>query len=240
VLILDDCFNYLMQIENNSIDLILTDPPYSISRKSNFDKVSEMASDKIKTKYTSHSIDFGYWDEDIDLDRLFLEYFRVLKKGGTLIIFFDIWKSNLIKECATKSKFKQPRIGQWLKSNPVPINSKTNYLSNCSEYFFSFVKDKNPTFNSEYDNALYQFPLCHGKERLEHPTQKPLGLIKSLILKHSKVGDVVLDTFAGTSTTAIASLETSRNYICIERDSNFYEISKLRIENFKQKLKIQI
>ena len=233
MLIFDDCFNYLSTLESNSIDLILTDPPYDISKKSGF------SSGKM-SKFTQISIDFGYWDTEIDLDTLFKEYYRVLRKGGTLILFYDIWKSTMIKDFALKSKFKQPRIGQWLKNNPVPVNSKTNYLSNCSEYFFSFVKDKNPTFNSEYDNGIYNFPLCQGKERLEHPTQKPLGLIKNLILKHSNSGDIVLDTFSGTSTTAIACLETNRKFICIERDENYYEISKNRIESFKQINNIEI
>ncbi len=233
MLIFDDCFNYLSTLESNSIDLILTDPPYDISKKSGF------SSGKM-SKFTQISIDFGYWDTEIDLDTLFKEYYRVLRKGGTLILFYDVWKSTMIKDFAVKYKFKQPRVGQWLKNNPVPVNSKTNYLSNCSEYFFSFVKDKNPTFNSEYDNGIYNFPLCHGKERLEHPTQKPLGLIKNLILKHSNSGDIVLDTFSGTSTTAIACLETNRKFICIERDENYYEISKNRIESFKQINNIEI
>ena len=223
MLILDDCFNYLSKIEDNSIDLILTDPPYDISKKSGF------SSGKL-SKFTQISIDFGYWDTEIDLDKLFKEYYRVLRKGGTLIIFYDIWKSNMIKDFANKYKFKQPRVGQWLKNNPVPVNSKINYLSNCSEYFFTFVKDKNATFNSEYDNGIYNFPLCHGKERLEHPTQKPLGLIKSLILKHSKEGDLVLDTFSGTGTTAVACIETDRKFMCVERDEKYYQLSKSRLE----------
>jgi site-specific DNA-methyltransferase (adenine-specific) len=232
MLIFDDCFNYLSNIESGTIDLILTDPPYSISRKSNYDRVSNSANHTIKTKYTKHSIDFGYWDTEIDLDALFREYYRVLKKGGTLLIFYDIWKSSYLKDVADKYKFKQPRIGQWLKNNPVPINSKLNYLSNCSEYFFSFIKDKNPTFNSQYDNGVYQYPLCHGRERLEHPTQKPLSLIKDLIVKHSNVGETVLDTFAGSGTTAIASIETGRNYICIERDENYFKLALQRIETY--------
>jgi site-specific DNA-methyltransferase (adenine-specific) len=126
MLIFDDCFNYLSNIESGTIDLILTDPPYSISRKSNYDRVSNSANHTIKTKYTKHSIDFGYWDTEIDLDALFREYYRVLKKGGTLLIFYDIWKSSYLKDVADKYKFKQPRIGQWLKNNPVPINSKLN------------------------------------------------------------------------------------------------------------------
>ena len=233
MLVFDDCFNYLSKIEDNSIDLILTDPPYDISKKSGF------SSGKL-SKFNQISIDFGYWDTEIDLDTLFKEYYRVLRKGGTLVLFYDIWKSSIIKEFAAKNKFKQPRIGQWLKNNPVPVNSKINYLSNCSEYFFTFVKDKNATFNSEYDNAIYNYPLCHGKERLEHPTQKPLGLIKDLIVKHSNKGDIVLDTFAGTSTTAIACIETERRFICVERDEKYYEISKIRIDNCKQRIENSI
>lgn len=240
MLILSDCFEYLPKIEKSSVDLILTDPPYSISKSSNFHKSSEDAPKELKTKYTSHTIDFGYWDVEIDLDSLFSEFYRILKPGGTVIIFFDIWKSSSIKEFAVKYKFKQPRIGQWLKTNPVPINSKTNYLSNCSEYFFTFVKSKNPTFNSEYDNAIYKYPLCHGKERLQHPTQKPLSLIKDLILKHSNSGDLILDPFSGTSTLAVACIETSRNWICIERDPLYYELSNSRLQNFQQKSKNSI
>ena len=233
MLIFDDCFNYLSKIEDNSIDLILTDPPYDISKKSGF------SSGKL-SKFNQISIDFGYWDTEIDLDTLFKEYYRVLRKGGTLVLFYDIWKSSIIKEFAAKNKFKQPRIGQWLKNNPVPVNSKINYLSNCSEYFFTFVKDKNAIFNSEYDNAIYNYPLCHGKERLEHPTQKPLGLIKDLIVKHSNKEDIVLDTFAGTSTTGIACIETERRFICVERDEKYYEISKIRIDTHKQRIKNSI
>jgi site-specific DNA-methyltransferase (adenine-specific) len=233
VLVFDDCFNYLSKIEDNSIDLILTDPPYDISKKSGF------SSGKL-SKFNQISIDFGYWDTEIDLDTLFKEYYRVLRKGGTLVLFYDIWKSSIIKEFAAKNKFKQPRVGQWLKNNPVPVNSKINYLSNCSEYFFTFVKDKNAIFNSEYDNAIYNYPLCHGKERLEHPTQKPLGLIKDLIVKHSNKEDIVLDTFAGTSTTAIACIETERRFICVERDEKYYEISKIRIDNCKQRIENNI
>ena len=236
MLILSDCFEYLPKIKKSSVDLILTDPPYNISKSSNFHKISKTASDELKTKYTSHKIDFGYWDKEIDLDQLFFEFYRILRPGGTVIIFFDIWKSGIVKEFALKNKFKQPRIGQWLKTNPVPINSKTNYLSNCSEYFFTFIKGKNPTFNSKYDMGIYRFPLCHGKERLDHPTQKPLELIKELLIKHSNLDDLVLDPFSGTSTLAVASMETGRNWICVERDKNYYELSKSRIEKVQQSI----
>jgi site-specific DNA-methyltransferase (adenine-specific) len=227
-----DCFDHLSKINSNSIDLIIVDPPYLISKKSNFKNYSDNANSDIITKYGKHSIDFGEWDkQDIDWNLLFSEYYRILKKGGTLIVFFDIWKSSLIKEVADKNKFKQGRVCVWQKTNPVPINSKINYLSNANEYFFSFIKDKKPTFNSEYDNGVYKYPICHGRERLEHPTQKPLSLISELIKKHSNIGDLVLDTFAGSGTTGEACVVLGRKYILIERDINYYNLILGRINN---------
>jgi DNA modification methylase len=88
--------------------------------------------------------------------------------------------------------------------------------------------------------GIYRFPLCHGKERLDHPTQKPLELIKELLIKHSNLEDLVLDPFSGTSTLAVASMETGRNWICIERDKKYYELSKSRIEIIQQSIKTLI
>lgn len=228
--LLGDCFSILPEIQDNSVDLILIDPPYLISRESNFKKFSDSTPEEMKTKYNI-SIDFGEWDKNfIDWDFLFSNFYRVLKKGGTLIIFYDIWKSTELKATAERYKFKQPRVCSWIKTNPVPINSKINYLSNAIEYFFTFVKSGKPTFNSEYDNGIYRFPICHGKERLKHPTQKPLSLIESIISKHSNPNDLVLDTFAGTFTTAVACKRLNRNWICIELDESYFEISKERLQ----------
>jgi len=220
-----DCYLLLKELESESIDLILTDPPYNISRESNFKNGSN------NKKYNNISLEFGEWDkEEIDLDPLFSEFKRVLKKGGTCIIFYDVWKSNTIKLYAEKWKFKQLRICQWAKTNPVPINSKINYLSNAVEYFYTFVKGSKPTFNSEYDKGIYHYPLCHGKERLEHPTQKPLKLIDSLILKHSNIGDTILDPFAGSGTTAISCINNGRNFVMMENSQVFFEMIQKRVK----------
>lgn len=224
MIILGDCLQELPKIESNSIDLIITDPPYLISRDSNFKQISDSTSKEMSTKYNI-SIDFGDWDKvELDFNYLFKEWFRILKKGGTLIVFYDVWKSNEIKESANIVGFKQPRVCAWTKTNPVPINSKTNYLSNATEYFFTFVKGGKPTFNSEYDNGFYKFPICHGKERLQHPTQKPLSLISQLIEKHSNSGDLVLDNFAGTGTVGEACVKLGRDYILIEKEETYFNM----------------
>ena len=232
-----DCFDLIKDIDSKSVDLILVDPPYLISKSSGFSNISDTTSKEMATKYGKVSIDFGEWDKgELDWNLLFKEYYRILKDSGTLIIFYDIWKSNDIKSMADKYKFKQPRVGQWQKTNPVPINSKINYLSNAIEFFFTFVKGKKPTFHSLYDNGVYKYPICHGKERYDHPTQKPLALISDIINKHSNEGDVVLDNFAGTGTTAHACILNNRNYIVIERDDKYFDILKFRIEGLTTNL----
>lgn len=227
-----DCFNELSSIQSGTVSLILIDPPYLISKESNFHRYTNKADNNSIKKFSILSNDFGDWDkEEIDFDFLFKEFYRILKKGGTLIIFFDIWKSSYIKEIAIKYKFKQARICVWVKNNPVPLNSKHNYLSNAKEFIFTFVKRGKPTFNSEYDNGIYNYPLCNGKERLNHPTQKPLNLIKDLIIKHSNENDLVLDCFAGTGTTGIACSELNRKFTLIEKNKEYYDIILKRIKN---------
>lgn|SRR5574343_14975 len=230
----DDCFNVFPLIENNSIDLIITDLPYGISRKSGYTANSPENVDYIK-KYGKHKIEFGEWDnKELNLDDLSTEYYRMLRKGGVAVIFYDIWGATDIKEAF--SNFKSPRIGIWNKTNPVPINSKKNLLSNANEYFFSFVKDGNPTYNGEYHSGIFKYPICHGKERTEHPTQKPLGLIKEIIELYSDEGDLVMDSTAGVLTLAVACKQLGRNYIVIEKEKKYFDIGLERIKKTNRKL----
>ena len=114
------------------------------------------------------------------------------------------------------------RFIEWIKTNPQPLNSKTNYLTNCRETAIMCVKDKKPTFNSEYDNAIYQYPIQSGKNRF-HKTQKSLKLFEDIIQKHSNEDDVVLDTFLGSGTTASACINTKRNFKGCEVSKEYYD-----------------
>lgn len=71
---------------------------------------------------------------------------------------------------------------EWIKTNPQPLNSKLNYLTNCREIVLVAVKGSKPTFHSQYDNGIYHYPLQGGKNRF-HPTQKNLKLFEELIKK---------------------------------------------------------
>lgn len=222
----DDCLKIMSTMEKNTIDLILTDPPYIISRETNFSKGGGD-----EAKYGSISMDFGNWDwgEGIDMEKYFSEAYRILKKGGTIIMFYDIFKMETIKNIAEKLGFKQPRIGFWNKTNAVPINARINYLSNSREYFISFCKGKKGVFNSYYDKGVYDYPIVSGKERV-HPTQKPYQLMVDLINIHTNPGDVVLDTFSGSGVTMRACKDLDRNGIGIEIDEKYYQLSKSLIK----------
>lgn len=230
-----DALGLLKELDSNSVDLILTDPPYLISKSSGYINNSPDRKDYI-AKYGKHKIDFGEWDkQDIDLMQLLNEFYRVLKPSGSLLMFYDFWKLGEVKEVAEAIGFKQPRLGCWNKTNPVPINSKLNYLSNSKEFFVTFVKKSKPTFNSSYDNGEYYIdtaflPIVHGHERTKHPTQKPLNLIEDLILKHTNEGDLVVDPFAGSGTTGVACAKLGRDCIMSEINEEYIKIIKERLK----------
>lgn len=255
-------FEYLKTIPNNSIDLILTDPPYIISKETGMDihynmvkkneeagnlnikteeeweeykRINNFKNDSKKKNYMKYGTiygkkycvktDYGDWDKEFTLDALdtfVKEYYKKLRKGGTLIMFFDLWKITNLKEIFEKHKFKQIRMIEWIKTNPQPLNSKINYLTNCREIALTAVKGGKPTFNSKYDNGIYMFPLQGGKNRF-HPTQKSLLLFEELIEKHSNEGDTVMDTFLGSGTTAIACKNKNRKFKGCEISQEYYD-----------------
>jgi len=276
----------LSDIPDNSVDLILTDPPYITSRDSGMDKwvdhvakqdasgsvnvMTEQDWDEYKTEeqwnqwFENSNVDvskrpnalkkmkadylkygsiygkkyavktnYGEWDSEFTIEQLELfvkHFYRVLRPGGTCIIFFDLWKITNLKDMLEGEKFKQIRFIEWIKTNPQPINSSVNYLTNCREIALLGIKKSKPTFNSKYDKGIYEYPLQGGRFRF-HPTQKSLPLFEDLIKKHSNEGDLVLDCFAGSGTTAIAARNTNRDFIGCEMDETYYIKSMERIKN---------
>jgi site-specific DNA-methyltransferase (adenine-specific) len=258
---------YLSTIADGSVDLILTDPPYIISRDSgmnthyntvksneensiefvktevewtNYKSQNNIEDDTNKDKYMKYGTiygkkycvktDYGNWDSEFTmeiLEEFIREYYKKLKVGGTIIIFFDLWKISYLKDIMEKHKFKQIRFIEWIKTNPQPLNSAVNYLTNCREIALLGIKGAKPTFHSKYDNGIYMFPLQGGKNRF-HPTQKSLLLFEELIKKHSNENDLVLDTFLGGGTTAIACKNTNRRFKGCEISEEYYDkVTKL-------------
>lgn len=222
LLVNQNCFDFFKVLNSGSISLILIDPPYKISRDTRF------KSGKIPNNNTCRfriSMDFGEWDKDFKgLKFVIKECYRVLKEHGTIICFYDLWKITTLRDYLEKAKFKQIRFIEWIKTNPVPINSKLNYLTNAREIAVVGVKGGKSVFHSEYDNGVYSYPICQDKNRF-HPTQKPVKLLEDLIKKHTNEGDVVLDCFAGSGSTAVAAYNLNRDFIGCELSEEYFNKS---------------
>lgn len=132
------CFDFLKTTPDKSVDLVLIDPPYEVSRDTNFQSGEPKGADTDRFRV---SMDFGEWDNNFTgLDLVIKECYRLLKDGGTLICFYDLWKLTTLKHYFELANFKQLRFIEWVKTNPVPLNSKTNYLTNSREIAIVGVK----------------------------------------------------------------------------------------------------
>ena len=254
---------FLNLLEDKSIDLVLTDPPYIISRDSGMNRFSKEVEDlkdsgknkkteeewnelKEKRKYKddrykenylkygntsgnkyAFKTEYGEWDKHFTIETLqeFVRlFYKKLRKGGTCIIFFDLWKLETLKNIMESAGFKQIRFIEWVKTNPMPLNQHINYLTNCREVALLGVKGGKPTFNSKYDKGIYEFPIQTGKKGERHPTQKSLLLFEELVKKHSREGDLVVDPFLGGGTTAIACDNTGRKFAGCEINKKYFDI----------------
>lgn len=222
----NDYLRLLKKIQDNSVDLLIIDPPYHIDKDINFNKgkITNSNADRFRIEYDKKDKESKTF-----LNDLIKECYRILKSSGTVIFFYDLWKIETLKNKLEQHKFKQLRFCEWIKSNPVPINSKLNYLSNAREIFITATKKGKPTFNSEYDNGIYTYPIYQDGKRF-HPNQKPIQLFNDLIEKHSQEGDLIVDCFLGSGTTAVSCINTNRRLISCELDVNYYLQSVERTE----------
>ena len=205
------------------VDLIVTDPPYNISVKNNF-----------HTMKGRQGIDFGEWDKNFNLTSWIKPAIELLKPSGNIIIF-NAWRNmGEISEELERNGCIVKEMIQWQKSNPMPRNRDRLYVTSC-EFAIWATKGKGWTFNrqrSNFENTIFNYPIVNGKNRL-HPTQKPVTLIEDLIKIHSNEGDIVLDPFMGSGTTAEAAINTGRKYIGFEVDENYFKSACDRLKNIQ-------
>lgn len=227
-IILGDSFKLLKEIPDKSIDLIVTDPPYLLTQKTSLDR---NASDNIFTKKIMKIAGELKESELDNFDTIewCKEAIRVMKKINIYIwcsklqipMYFDFF----IKEHGCNFN-----ILEWIKTNPVP-NFKNQY-SNDKEFCLYFRKGGYCVPKDMRSSRTYFLqPInIEEKERYGHPTIKPLNIIKQLIENSSKEGEVVLDPFIGSGTTAVACVEMNRQYLGMEKNEKFYNIALKRVE----------
>jgi len=226
-----DCLEYLKGLPNNSVDLVVTDPPYNISQKQDL-------------VYDGRHIrkNFGDWDYGFDPVPVMKELKRVLKPTGQIYVFCSTEQIAIYMRIFQESWFFRNLL-VWSKTNPPPRLSKTNWVF-ANEYIVYAINEKvklnKVTFNFPSQGVMkniFVTALLTGRERLRspeggsvHPTQKPLAVLKRLIDVSSKPGDVVLDPFMGVGSTAVAAKTLKRNFLGCELDKTYVSFANKRIE----------
>ena len=204
----EDCVKGLELIEDKGVDMVLTDIPYG-----ECNRFAKCDFRKINKGSTADGVDF-------DLEKLVDTITNKVKK--TVYIFCGVNQVSEIRKIMLEKEMST-RLCIWEKTNPSPMNGQKLWLSSIECCVFG--KFSNATFNESCKSCVWKFPCGTAKI---HPTQKPLKLFKYLISVSSNEGDIVLDPFSGSGTTAIAAKHLNRRFIAFEKNKSFYETSLKR------------
>jgi site-specific DNA-methyltransferase (adenine-specific) len=232
-----ETMEFLKQLPDASVDLILTDPPYNIS-KLNDNRDRSKLNSPIMRRESPLKYDFGDWDnktreEFLEFTQSWLsECCRVLKDGGTIISFFNKEDISFLGWTAREYGIRTRTILSWHKTNPVPSFRKVNYLSACEFLWVGSKGEKSWTFNFKQQKEMHNFfesPNKSSYGKTKHPTEKPLSLIKHLIEIHSNPHDLVVDCFIGSGTTAVASKQLGRDFIGCDINDDYIKMAESRL-----------
>ena len=224
-----NCLELLKQLPDKSVDLILTDPPYVFDNHGGGNKQRDL-SRKLEDKHIEP------FSNGFDMDTVFVEFERVMKKMNALIFCSNKQVSSIMSYWE-KRKYSTTLL-VWQKPNPIPFcNGK--HVSEIE--FIVYVRGKKVFFNNDVSmqekKKVLHYPAPSSKKRL-HPCEKPIPLLEHLLKMHSKKNDVVLDTFMGGGSTALACLNKDRRFIGMEIDENYFETVQKRISTHTSQLKL--
>ncbi len=244
-----DALELLKEIPSESVDIVVTDPPYNISQEGKVIPRKNMHS-KIFKSNSDIRLDFGEWDRRDEnefynfTEQWFKECARILKPRGWFYSFFSSQRLGYFSDprngLFVNNGFKFKTLIAWHKTNPVPSFRKANYLASL-EFIVVGTKgeSKIPNFiEQKRMHNFYETPNSTFYGETIHPTEKPVELLQWIIYVGSKEGDTVLDPFMGTGSTGVAAVSLNRNFIGIEISKEYYDIAQKRINSVRQQLKL--
>ena len=202
-----DSKNIITQIPENSVDFILTDPPYNLGQYSRGNISLHGRSDM--------NNDIAEWDKiDFNPEEWADEFIRILKPTGNIFIFTSYNHIGRWYNCLDR-KFDTTNFMIWHKTNPAPKIFRAGFLNSCEMIFTCWNKKHTWNFISQKEmHNFLETPICMSPERLndpKHPAQKPVSILKKMITIASNEGDIVFDPFMGVGSTGVAALQLKRN-----------------------------
>jgi len=207
-----DCIRLMQSFPANSVNLILTDPPYLVNYSDRSGRTIE--NDKN-----------GDW-----LPTAFKEMYRVLDQNKFCVSFYGWHKIDLFFDAWKEAGFRA--VGHL--TFPKRYTSKTRYLRYQHESAYLLAKG-NPQIPEYVIGDVLDWTYSGNKL---HPTQKPLGILIPLIKSFSNFGDVVLDPFAGSGSTCVAAKAMGRNYVGIELDKKYHSLAVNRLNQFSENIEL--
>ncbi|MBW4636214.1 MAG: hypothetical protein KME30_31345 [Iphinoe sp. HA4291-MV1] len=207
-LIHGDCLQVMPTLDSSSVDLVLTDPPYLVNY----------------TSRDGRSIIND--DDDTWLMPAFQQMHRVLKNNSFCISFYGWNKVDRFMEAWKRAGFRPVGHFTFVKS----YASSSRFTRSCHENAYLLVKGRPEKPTKPIRDAL---PWKYTGNTL-HPTQKPVKILTQLIEAYSQPGEMVLDPFAGSASTAVAAWDTGRRYIAVEKDVNYHAIAQERLSRLGQ------
>ena len=212
----DDCLNVLKDIEDNSIGLVVTDPPYEV--------ITGGRNGGVKGKPSGILTENKQLMKSIPKADLWLsECFRVMKDGTHIYIMINTLNLTNYLNIINDVGFKLHNLLVWNKNNTTPNRW---YMKNC-EYVIFARKGFAKPINNPSSQTVHNFDNIIGNKK--HPTEKPVDLMKLYVENSSQVGDTVLDPFMGSGSTGVACKELGRNFIGVELDKHYFDIATKRI-----------
>lgn len=228
-----DCLEVLKTIPDESVDCILTDPPYNLglfmhNRNTNLAKMRDN-----QFAYAGwDNIEYEEWCSNM---REFLkECSRILKPKGTLISFMSIIKVESFIRFAEEVGFYYKTTGIWHKKNPMPRNMNLQFVNSTESWVYFINRGTSGTFHNNgkvvHDYLESSVTPLSEKKHGKHPTQKPLTIMKQLVNLTTNEGDIVLDPFMGSGSSCVAAALLNRNFIGIELNESYFDITSKRLE----------
>ena len=246
-ILLGDSFKIMETIPSKSVDLIFADPPYNLQLKDTLYRPDQTTVEAVTQDWDKFNT---YKEYDNFTEQWLKESKRILKKGGALWVIGSYHNILRVGTSIQNHGFWILNDIIWHKTNPMP-NFRGTRFTNAHETLLWCTTSREAKYTFNYQNLKelndgkqmrsdWYIPICSGKERLRennnqrsHPTQKPEALMYRIILSSTNKGDIILDPFLGSGTTAVVAKRLQRNFIGIEQDKEYISLAKKRLKQTK-------